>query len=68
MEEKRVTELRQRHLNTLITITDIPNLPLPLAKWTTEQLNRFDALIEFAYKQFRNEISWNEPMKTEDTR
>lgn len=59
MNEKTVQELTQRHLGKVITITNIPNLPMPLTKWSKEGLNHFDALIGFSYEHHLSEISWN---------
>ncbi|PLS18933.1 hypothetical protein CVD28_00595 [Bacillus sp. M6-12] len=66
MGDKIVQELRQRHLGVLIHIVDIPNLPMPLTKWTTEQLNHFDLLLQYAYIHYLDVISWNNPMKAGD--
>lgn len=66
VEEKTVQELKQRHLGVLIQIVDIPNLPMPLTRWTTEQLNHFELLLQFAYINYIDVISWNNPMEKEN--
>jgi hypothetical protein len=67
LDNKKVQELKQRHLGLLIHIVDIPDLPTPLTKWTTEELNHLELLLHFAHIQYRNVISWNDPMKAGDT-
>lgn len=59
-EVETITSWRIRQLGVLINIIDLPNLPKSISYWTTDQHNHFEDLIDFAYNQHLDEISWNE--------
>lgn len=59
-EVETITSWRIRQLGVFINIIDLPNLPKSISHWTTNQHNRFEDLIDFAYKHHWDEISWNE--------
>ena len=59
-EVETITSWKIRQLGVLINIIDLPNLPKSISNWTNDQHNRFEDLIDFAYYQHWDEISWNE--------
>jgi hypothetical protein len=59
-EVETITSWKIRQLGVLINIIDLPNLPKSISNWTNDQHNHFEDLIDFAYNQHWDEISWNE--------
>ena len=55
-----ITSWYIRQYGVLINVINLPNLPKNVLDWTSDQHNRFEDLIAFAYNHQLKEISWNE--------